>query len=681
MSRWRKLKGQGLVEFALILPALLMIILSIIEGALLFQAYLAVQHAAREAARFAVTYQPPITYSEEQGEILLKGGNPGPPAYPDETTDEWNARRVHLIKQHALDAALGLNITQTGLDRTSFEAFKYDPGFFGVRIWGFPQFPSGNSVTEQEDHPSLPGLPVRIIVYYRWEPLDPLIGAIVPNGVMLTGESVMINEGIQVGVGSVLPPTFAPPPSIEPPTATPPGGTSVATDTPTPTTTPAATNTPTPTPVPPTATPTRPYIILYPPKDRWLEDELPGQEFLIFNHLPDPGPYQVYWTDNCGNKQSLGIALRTSGGNASSHLPTGFNFLSDACGPIAGGQTYNCVLSTDLASVIVPVYVPPKRPDLVVKEIRVPPEADQGGTFVLGILIENQGQGTVTNTFDVDIYIDPGYTPMKGMPGLGTAGGDSPKQWWTAPITPGGTQLLNYVVHIPPKGDHTIWAQVDTSDFVDEEDDENNISGPVALHYPCSDQCDDFSDSLAKWQSLVTIGTDCSGSGGAQVDNETLMIYGTGCSIFNSHEGRFYFLHQGEYNGDFDMRVRVLERPNRTWAKAGLMVRESPNTLSRFVAIAVSFDGSTPVYQSVDRLVSGTGNPVSRCEIPIPASRFDGDPSNGEGVWLRIVREGNTFTKYTSLDGNSWSTDTCMTVTFDQGFADPSYPGIFMAPY
>jgi len=44
--------------FALILPALLMVVLSIIEGALLFQSYIAVQHAAREAARYAVTYMP-----------------------------------------------------------------------------------------------------------------------------------------------------------------------------------------------------------------------------------------------------------------------------------------------------------------------------------------------------------------------------------------------------------------------------------------------------------------------------------------------------------------------------------------------------------------------------------------------------------------------------------------------
>jgi len=58
MFFFKRQKGQGLVEFALVLPALLMILLGIIEAAVIFQSYLGVQHASREAARFAVTMQP-----------------------------------------------------------------------------------------------------------------------------------------------------------------------------------------------------------------------------------------------------------------------------------------------------------------------------------------------------------------------------------------------------------------------------------------------------------------------------------------------------------------------------------------------------------------------------------------------------------------------------------------------
>ena len=211
MSRLRRLKGQGLVEFALILPALLLIVLSIIEGALLFQSYLAIQHAAREAARYAVTYQPPHEYSVAQGKILLEGGDPGKPAFDGESESEWNARRVTLIKQRALDQAMGIRTVYPALDETSFSASYYNPGFFGVRVWGFPS----HDGSEQLDHPGKPGLPVRVQVTYRWEALDPLIQVIVPNGVKLEGEAVMINEGIQVGFGAVAPPTFAPPPTVE----------------------------------------------------------------------------------------------------------------------------------------------------------------------------------------------------------------------------------------------------------------------------------------------------------------------------------------------------------------------------------------------------------------------------------------------------------------------------------
>ena len=47
--------GQGLVEFALVLPVLLALIFAIIEIARLLYSWLAVQNAARFAVRYAVT--------------------------------------------------------------------------------------------------------------------------------------------------------------------------------------------------------------------------------------------------------------------------------------------------------------------------------------------------------------------------------------------------------------------------------------------------------------------------------------------------------------------------------------------------------------------------------------------------------------------------------------------------
>src|SRR5262245_16550399 len=55
--RNRRRPGQTLVEFALTLPILLLLIFGIIEFGRIFQAWVTVQNAAREAIRYAVTGQ------------------------------------------------------------------------------------------------------------------------------------------------------------------------------------------------------------------------------------------------------------------------------------------------------------------------------------------------------------------------------------------------------------------------------------------------------------------------------------------------------------------------------------------------------------------------------------------------------------------------------------------------
>ena len=54
-SSRRRSRGQALVEFALVLPVLLILLMVLIEVARLFSAWLIVENSAREAARYAVT--------------------------------------------------------------------------------------------------------------------------------------------------------------------------------------------------------------------------------------------------------------------------------------------------------------------------------------------------------------------------------------------------------------------------------------------------------------------------------------------------------------------------------------------------------------------------------------------------------------------------------------------------
>jgi regulation of enolase protein 1 (concanavalin A-like superfamily) len=210
----RRQQGQGMVEFALISPVLLMTLLAIIETALIFQGYLTVQHAAREAARWAVTYKP------ERGTQLDGTPCDGVVCDPNETEEEYWRRRVELIKLVAVEKAVGLRIDEAhlGLTEADFGAFASYPNFYGVQVWGYPRFeePSGGwQESDLIDHPGIQGLPVRVRVTHNVELLDPLFRAIVPR-VRVVAQAEMINEGTQAGYGNVAPPSLPPPPPLPP---------------------------------------------------------------------------------------------------------------------------------------------------------------------------------------------------------------------------------------------------------------------------------------------------------------------------------------------------------------------------------------------------------------------------------------------------------------------------------
>lgn len=54
-------KGQSLVEFALVVPLLVMLLLGIVDFGRIFHAYLTINHAGREAARAASIGKDDIT--------------------------------------------------------------------------------------------------------------------------------------------------------------------------------------------------------------------------------------------------------------------------------------------------------------------------------------------------------------------------------------------------------------------------------------------------------------------------------------------------------------------------------------------------------------------------------------------------------------------------------------------
>lgn len=566
--------GQGLAEFALVLPILLLIIFLIIEAALIIQGYLAVEHAAREAVRWAITYQPIQGYQLDGNVCTDFSADPpflftdaGYNCDPDEDTDEYNARRVALIKEIALDRAAGLRINWNalGMTETEFQANFNEPGFFGVRVWGFPAFEQ----PEQQDHPSIPGLPVRVQVVHNVEVLDPFFRLIAPH-VRVEAHAEMINEGIQVGFGNVPPPTFNPPPTF---VITPPEGV------PTETTEPGV-PTETPEPVDYQVDITFDYVTNQMPLQRghnvtvtvtdgsvplpdvlvsfstdlgaydysgvspqyveaftdddgvairtvyanrpaiasleaWVDldgddhrdfgepYDTAGKEWLVsgayilasthevlpldwvsvsvYDHPPGDNPYTLLW---CRTSITGGISSAVLLSDI--YVDDGGDALDLPVEIPAGSEGYyrleshaglgSCGNEATLRAYSAEIHAVPALPDLTVSSFNAPAEVEPTTVFTMSVVVANLSPGSTAETFDVDFYVDPDGTPAQGRMGV--------VKQWVSGIGPYGTAVVTTVMWLEDTGAHEIWVRVDTTDYVEEEDESNNV-GMVAITARC----------------------------------------------------------------------------------------------------------------------------------------------------------------------------------------------------
>lgn len=189
-----KRNGQSLVEFALILPILILLLLGIAEGAHVIQSYLSAQFAVREAARYAVSGQP------------LSASN-----------DPWTLtpkQRVPFIKNLAVTRSEGTGFTQVITDVANYDyGRRVDcdescAGILAVRVDSVEYFTNGtiNETETIEDHPGIEGSDVRVSLYHNVAIWDPIYAAIVPNGYLtVEAKIVMRNEGGQTIAGPASP--------------------------------------------------------------------------------------------------------------------------------------------------------------------------------------------------------------------------------------------------------------------------------------------------------------------------------------------------------------------------------------------------------------------------------------------------------------------------------------------
>jgi hypothetical protein len=198
-------KGQGMAELALTLPVLLMVVFGMIEMARLVQTYLAVQHAAREGARYAVVGLP----SEQ--ECVDGGGDVNENGTCESRTDEgdvcfteYSDFRAEAIKAKAREAAIGLPWDPSVTNDAA-------PRYLGVWVQGQPSFYDGALM----DCPGVPGARVKVRVFFNLPVITPILSGVMPT-IQVSAETEMINEGFQTWVGAQAPPRLTEMPDLPP---------------------------------------------------------------------------------------------------------------------------------------------------------------------------------------------------------------------------------------------------------------------------------------------------------------------------------------------------------------------------------------------------------------------------------------------------------------------------------
>lgn len=158
------------------------------------------------------------------------------------------------------------------------------------------------------------------------------------------------------------------------------------------------------------------------------------------------------------------------------------------------------------------------------------------------------------------------------------------------------------------------------------------------------------------------IGAVC-GQGSMDISDDSIFtLRGNGADIWNSAD-EFHFACR-KFSGDMVMIARIRSMENTDgWAKAGVMFRESMLPGSRFVMMVVT-PGNGSSFQW--RPQSDMG-----CEHTTP-----GDGQSAPS-WVKLIREGDTFTGYHSPDGITWT----LIDSKQNAFPDTFYAGLCLTAH
>lgn len=516
MNERRRLWGQGLVEFALLLPVLLLIMVGTIEFGRILFIYTNINNAAREGTRYG------MVHPKDQNGII------------NHVTD-----RLELVSP----SDIFMNIT-------------YDRGPGTAPIPVDQVFSSARVI---------------VTLQYTIQPLTPLMRPFMSTGMMLRAENRRTIQTVRTDVPSTLA-APAPPPYIAPTSTPTPGGpTPTRTFTPAPTETlpPTATQTPTPTP---TFTPTPiPGIVIDRPVmagdtmvtgtaapgwgvtlriiqtglqrtvavDAGGTFTFSGLPELIVGHtvvvqgydsqdltivqdsltptvtatptaspVPTATPAGAYITidEVCLRVGTFNVTVRGRNisnnkkyvtlrilwdGEAISEEDYDYNAQSFdvpvsitigsyepsthtlAVEILAGNGKVELSLQTT-----VPMCAPENKPDLVISSLTITDDPLPGtyDRIHLSIAVHNAGTADVTSLFWVDLFAD--YDPLTPLPEQASVD-------YVAVNALGAGSTITFTMYVPDGfttvGNHTLIAMVDTWDQIAELDETNNVSVPLSI--------------------------------------------------------------------------------------------------------------------------------------------------------------------------------------------------------
>lgn len=162
-------------------------------------------------------------------------------------------------------------------------------------------------------------------------------------------------------------------------------------------------------------------------------------------------------------------------------------------------------------------------------------------------------------------------------------------------------------------------------------------------------------EDSANWSLSSTPGT-------LTIDGQPGQFYQT------DHSGQNVLLEKAP-SGNFIAQTKVALNPAHNFQQAGLLLWQNDNTWMKLVAESNGGNDTTEWGKQTDvtspdaGFNCGSAYPANTCpvygnsflEVPgfSPAARAAG--GNGTWAYLRIVREGNLVTAYTSLNGRSWT--------------------------